>query len=96
MVGGDDDGGNDGGKAKRNNKKGPRVAPFTPPPRIAYSTLSKECKRACTITKESLLKTFLVELQDHGFVTYEDDLVCIPHDADKLKELLTVSSRPSG
>jgi origin recognition complex subunit 2 len=85
-----------GGKGKRStNKKGPNGTP-PPPPRIAYSALSKECKRACTITKESLLKTFLVELQDHGFVEYEDGMVCIPHGADKLKELLAVSSRPRG
>jgi Origin recognition complex subunit 2 len=91
-----DGGGTNGGKGKGStNKKGPKGAP-PPPPRIAYSALSKECKRACTITKESLLKTFLVELQDHGFVDYEDDFVCIPHGADKLKELLTVSSRPHG
>jgi origin recognition complex subunit 2 len=91
---GDGDGSNVSGKGKRGGRKGPKGSP--PPPRISYSTLSKECKRACTITKESLLKTFLVELQDHGFVVYEDDLVCIPHDADKLRELLTVGTRPSG
>jgi Origin recognition complex subunit 2 len=89
-----DGGGNNGSGTAKRGKKSPKGPP--PPPRISYSTLSKECKRACTITKESLLKTFLVELQDHGFVVYEDDLVCIPHDADKLRELLTVNTRANG
>jgi hypothetical protein len=59
-----------------------------PCPRIPYKVFFQECKAACAVNKDALLRVYLAELQDHGLLRFDEDSVSIPFEASKLREFV--------
>ena len=60
---------------------------------VSYKALWKQCQRKCIVSQDSQLRSFLVELTDHGVVEQSDEdesmfSYKIPYPARVLKQIL--------
>jgi origin recognition complex subunit 2 len=67
---------------------------------IDYSAFRGECKTKCAISKDSQLRSFLVELNDHRLIISKKDngteLVRVPYSEAKLHEILAYNRNKAG
>ena len=64
---------------------------------VSYQTYFTHCQRACSVGKDSQLRHFLSELNDHGLVASKmegsSEYVQIPYNETKLREILAYNGK---